>query len=190
MGVQPEGWLADALIKCGTAPDQVSIERDDLCQEDVLTFVGDFTDETLAALAELYLAFPSRFVFATNALQDAFDAAVMKTPAMVRSRAVLAGQQKQQLEDAGLSGFRAFDPSDETLSDFARRVEAACGFGSREILKAQANGTIVIEPVQTAEVPWDRLMTLYALLEQCAHGVEVLVTGYATATALSEGTPQ
>lgn len=191
MDAHPEGWLADALITCGVAPDQVKVERDDLCQEDVLTFLGaDFADETLATLADLYLTFPCRFVFATDALQNAFDTAVMKTPAMVRSRADLAGQLQQKLEDAGLSGFMAFDPAGETLSNFAQRVESACGFGPGELLKAQTGGTIAIEPMQTADIPWDRLMLAQALLMQFGPDVEVAIMGYVAESASSEGKPQ
>ena len=191
MGAHPDGWLADALTACGVAPDQVKVERDDLCQEDVLTLVdADFPDEALAALADLYLTFPSRFVFATDALQNAFDSAVMKTPAMVRSRADLARRMKQKLEDAGLSGFMAFDPAGETVSDFAQRIEAACGFGPGELLKVEEGEAIVIEPARPAEVGWNRLGFVLALLEQFGSGVEVVVTGRVAGSVSSEGTPQ
>ncbi|HEY1224635.1 MAG TPA: hypothetical protein VGE54_05345 [Brevundimonas sp.] len=178
--VHPDGRLAAALVACGVDPVQVKIEWDGLCQEDVLTFLdASLAGATLSALADLYLTFPSRFVFATDALQEAFEAAVTATPAMVRSREALAKGQKQKLEDAGLSSFSAFDPAHETLQDFAMRVETACGFGPGELLKVRAGETISIEPQNPAELRWDKLGLVIALLEQSGLGVPVIVTGTA-----------
>lgn len=176
--VHPDGRLATALVACGVDPLQVKIEWDGLCQEDVLTFLdASFADATLSALADLYLTFPSRFVFATDALQEAFEAAVTITPAMVRARAKLVEDQKQKLEDAGLASFAAFDPASETLRGFAMRVETACGFGSGELLKVRGGEAISIEPQQPAELRLDKLRLVIALLEQSGLGVPAIVTG-------------
>lgn len=188
MNIHPDGPLADALVACGVVPEQVTIERDDLCQEDVLTFGGDqFSAETLARLAELSLKFPNRFVFATDALQDAFEAAVMTSPAMLKSLAAFDRGQKQQLEDAGLASFAAFDRASESLGEFASRVETACGFGPGELLAVQADEIIIVQPQQIAELPRKNLGLVHTLLMQSAPDVPVLLTG--TYTQTPQGNP-
>ena len=83
MAGNPEGLLADALVACGVAPELVEVRWDALCQEEVLTFGGDsFSDQVLTCLAELYLTFPSSFVFTSGEAQERFDEAVRQTPAM------------------------------------------------------------------------------------------------------------
>lgn len=81
----PHGPLADALIACGVEPQRVRVKWDGICQEEVLTFLDPaFPEATLAALARLYLTFPSDFVFATDALQNAFQALVKESLALAK----------------------------------------------------------------------------------------------------------
>lgn len=124
MHTRPEGMLAEALTKCGVCADAVAVEWDDLCQENVLSFSGDeFSRASLACLAELFLTFPSRFVFASDELQTAFDDAVGQSPAMLTQ--VAAGRVRRQalLGAHGLADFRRFnadEPSNETLKGFTK----------------------------------------------------------------------
>jgi hypothetical protein len=80
MHYQNDRPLVEALAKCGVDVAFVEMEWDDLCQEDVLTFSSaHFSNETLARLADLFLKFPSRFVFPSVDLQNAFDRIAAKT---------------------------------------------------------------------------------------------------------------
>ncbi len=107
MQTRPEGVLAEVLARCGVAAEAVSVEWDDLCQEDVLSFRGTaFSSQTMACLADLYLTFPSRFVFPSDDLQAAFEAAVRQTPAMLSMAAARRAHQQALLDTHGLADFR------------------------------------------------------------------------------------
>ena len=71
----------------------VSVERDDLCQQDVLSFSGaEISKLSLDRLAKLALLWPSRFVFATDDLQDEFEQSVRKSVAVARGSEILKVQ--------------------------------------------------------------------------------------------------
>jgi hypothetical protein len=178
MADRPDGLLADALAACGVDPKLVEIETDDLCQEDVLTIAGvSHSDTTLACLADLYLTFPSRFVFATTDLQETFERLVMNAPAMLKMRNQMERDEKQLLEAADLAAFEAFDVANESLRAFAARVEVACGFRPGELLSVHENGAVFIEPARPAELDYADFRKVLALLNQAAPGIEVAVLG-------------
>ena len=178
MDGQPEGPLADALKACGVDRRLVTVEWDSLCQEDVLIFSGaDFSNATLVGLADLHLAFPSRFVFETDSLQRAFEHVVIASPAMQKLRAESDREQKGSLVASGLSAFAAFDPDAESLSAFARRVEAACGFEQDQLLTVRGENCIVLDPANPGEFRRDAFGTVLALLEQSASGVSIFIAG-------------
>ncbi|MGH6978282.1 MAG: hypothetical protein ACRED4_03165, partial [Brevundimonas sp.] len=171
MSEHPTGLLEDALSACGVDPRFVEIEWDDLCQEDVLTFAGDHhPDTTLNRLADLSLTFPSRFVFATDALQDSFERMVMASPVILKLREEFERDQRRVLEAANLSMFAAFDAASESLDAFAARVEAACGFERGELLAVRGDGKISIAPAKPAEVSPADFGKVMALLNQAAPG--------------------
>lgn len=178
MGNPPHRLLADALTACGVEPKLVEVEWDSLCQEDVLTFSGSqFSDETLSSLADLYLRFPSRFVFASDGLQEAFESAVEKTPAMARLRGVFEQKQAAKLESMGLSSFEAFDPGRESLAAFAIRTEVACGFDAGELLLVEDGNAIAIKPTRPGVLRPDTLGAVLALLGKSAPDVPTLIIG-------------
>src|SRR4051812_40640173 len=124
-----DGPLVEALARCGIDAALVEMEWDDLCREEVVTFSGaHYSHETLARLADLYLTFPTRFVFPSDDLQNAFDRAVLNTPAMQKAREDGARERRTRLKARGLANFQPFDPSRESLTAFTARAEAACGF--------------------------------------------------------------
>ena len=173
----PSGALASALTKCGVDPKNVSIEYDDLCQEEVLTFAeGPYSASTLASLAELFLTFGCSFVFPDEMLQERFEKAVQSTPQML----TLIGQLEQgrmgRIEAAGLSEFRSYDPSTETLEAFAHRVEAAVGFQPGQTLYVGGGDTIVVAPTGLVEFSPDKFNLLLGLLERAAPQISVLLT--------------
>lgn len=178
MGTHPEGRLADLLISCGVDPEDVHVERDEPCQEDVLTFSAPrLPQATLVSLAELHLTFPSRFVFASGALNDAFRRIVSQSPGMVALRDQLHGQRQEWLRTRGLSAFEPFDPRKESVSDFAARVEAACGARRGELLSAQGEEAIRIHPKEPGTLTLDEFRTLAAVLETFAPDLPCFVDG-------------
>lgn len=178
MGDRPHGLLAEALASCGVDPAQVDVEWDALCQEDALTFSGvQFSEDTLARLAELFLTFPSRFVFASDDLQDAFEHMVRKTPYMLRAEEESQRHRRKVLETRGLSNFEAFDPGTETLTAFAARAEAACGFSSGAMLSVSGDGTIYLAPSEPEKLKPDDLSTVLWLLMESAPEVPKRIVG-------------
>jgi hypothetical protein len=177
MGVHPTGGLADALISCGIAPENVEVEWDDLCQEDVLTFSAkSIPDEVLVNLAELYLSCPSRFVFASEDLEDTFQVLVSKSPRMVALRDQLRNQQQEWLETRGLSAFPPFDPERESASEFSARVEIACDAERGDLLLVNGDDSISIDPREPGQLTLDRTKTLLALLETRAPNLSYFMT--------------
>ncbi|WP_271144956.1 hypothetical protein [Brevundimonas sp. NIBR10] len=158
--------MADALIACGVNPEEVDVERDDLCREDVLTFsTTDFSKANLDGLAELYLSFPSRFVFASDDLDETFQAAVSQSPRILELQYRLRTQQADWLKAKGLAGFPPFDPVTESVLAFSRRVEAACGFGQGDLLSVDDDGAVRIDPKDSGRLTLDDTQTLMALME-------------------------
>jgi len=160
MGAHPTGDLADALISCGIKPVEVKVEWDADCQEDVLTFsASKIPNAALIDLADLYLSWPSRFVFASEDLEKAFQD-ILSDQAL--------NQQHEWLKTQGLSAFREFDPGKESVSDFAARVEIACNAERGDLLSVTGNDAVLIHPRDPSRVTLDRMRTLLALLETCA----------------------
>jgi len=177
-GVHPTGGLADALGLCGVNYEEVKLERDELCQEDVLTFSAtDLSDEVLTLLADLYLSFPSRFVFSSDELEDAFERIVSQSPRMVALREQAANQQRAWLETQGLLNFPPFDPEIESLGNFAARVESACGVERGDLLSIGDDGGISINPKEPTKLTSDATKTLIALLESFSRNLPISVTG-------------
>lgn len=155
------------------------MQWDELRQHEVLSFAGvEFSDAVLARLADIYLGFPSQFVFAKSHLQAAFDRAVAQHTRRLELRSEVEHTQRQALEASGLSAFPAFDPVTENLNAFALRVEAACGFQSGEILSTRGEATIVVAPVRPDRLGPDAFTTLLPLLEQSAPGVAIVFAGH------------
>jgi hypothetical protein len=181
MGDRPNKLLAEGLASCGVDPNDVDVEWDSLCQEDALTFSGlQFSEDTLRRLAELYLTFPSRFVFASDDLQDAFEHMVRKTPAMLTAEEEGQRERRKMLETRGLANFEAFDPSKETLATFAARAEAACGFPSGAVLSVSSDGAIYLAPSEPGKLKPDDLPTVLWLLSESAPGVPKYIIGRTT----------
>lgn len=177
MTEHPTGTLADALSACGVDLRQVEIEWDELCQEDVLTFADKaYSERTMKGLADVYFTFPSRFVFATDALQAAFERTVGDSPRMRRWRDELDESQRRFLETANLSAFKAFDSANETLSAFAVRVEEACGFSRNELLTVRGDA-VFIEPAKPTSIAFADFEKVLPLLMQAAPSVEIRLTG-------------
>lgn len=178
MGHRPEGLLAEALSSCGVDPDQVDVEWDALCQEHALTLSRtEVPEETLARLAELYLTFPSRFVFASDDLQNAFEEQVRKTPAMVAAEQQRERDRRTLLETRGLSKFEAFDPNRESLTAFAHRAETACGFPPGTLLSVNGNETICLDPSEPDKLKPEDVLTVLGLLMEFAPGVPKAIIG-------------
>ena len=178
MGVHPENQLADALIACGVNPEEVDVERDDLCQEDVLIFSEtDFSHANLVCLAELYLSFPSRFVFASDDLDETFQTIVSQSPRILELQGQLRTHQADWLKDKGLDGFPPFDPVTESVAAFSRRVEAACGFEQGDLLSVDGDGSIWIEPEVRGQLTLDVTRTLIAVMETFGASVPWRMTG-------------
>jgi hypothetical protein len=178
MGDHPTGPLVDALMSCGIKPEDVKVEWDDLCQEDVLTFAAaNIPDAVLVDLADLYLSFPSRFVFASEELDDAFQRLVSAHPRMVALRDQARRQQHEWLATRGLSGFPPFDPENESLGEFAARVEMACGAERGDLLSVNGNDALLVNPPEPSKLTPDRIQTLIALLQTRAPKLPYFVTG-------------
>lgn len=178
MGDHPTGPLADALMSCGIKPEDVKVEWDDLCQEDVLTFAAaNIPDAVLVDLADLYLSFPSRFVFASEELDDAFQRLVSASPRMVALRDQARRQQHEWLATRGLSGFPPFDPENESLGEFAGRVEMACGTERGDLLSVNGDDALLVNPPEPSKLTPDRIRTLMALLQTRAPKLPYFVTG-------------
>lgn len=181
MSDHPTGPLADALLSCGIKPEDVKVDRDDLCQEDVLTFAGaNISKAVLIELADLYLSFPSRFVFASEELDDAFQRIVSASPKMVALRDQAHREQHEWLATRGLSGFPPFDPESESVSEFAARVEIACGTERGDLLSAKGNDTLLVNPLEPSKLTPDRIQTLMALLQMRAPNLPYFLTGQDT----------
>jgi len=156
----------------------VNVEWDALCQEDALTFWDmQFSEDTLARLAELYLTFPSRFAFASDDLQDAFEHSVRTRPSMLRAELEGQRERRKMLETRGLSDFKAFDPGKETLIAFAARAEAACGFASGAVLSVSGDGGIYLAPSDPEKLQPDDLSTVLWLLMESAPEVPKFIVG-------------
>jgi hypothetical protein len=181
MGDHPTGGLADALISCGIVPEDVKVDRDDLCQEDIITFsAADIPTTVLTALADLYLSFPSRFVFASEELDDAFQGIVSASPRMVALRDQARIEQHEWLTTRGLSAFPPFDPESEGVSEFAARVEIACGSARGDLLSVNGNDAISVDPPEPGKLTLDRMKTLMALLETRAPNLRYFIVGQDT----------
>jgi hypothetical protein len=169
--------LNEALVACGVDPKQVDVTWDDLCQEEVLTFEDpSFPDAVLENLAEFNLTFPSRFVFANDELQAAFERLVSQSPKMLALKADLDRQYGEHLDVVGLSAFRSFDPEIETVEEFARRVEDACGLNGGWLIP-MGNSGLALRPPLPDDVNFDDLKTLLALMEVSAPGIKLWVRG-------------
>ncbi|WP_312595036.1 MULTISPECIES: hypothetical protein [Brevundimonas] len=178
MGAHPTGDLADALISCGIKPVDVKVEWDADCQEDVLTFsAAKIPNGVLIDLADLYLSFPTRFVFASEDLETAFQGILSKSPRLVALRDQALDQQHEWLKTRGLSAFRKFDPAKESVGDFAVRVEIACNAERGDLLSVKGNDAVSIHPRDPSKLTLDRMRTLLALLETCAPNLLYFVTG-------------
>lgn len=181
MGDHPTGPLADALMSCGMKPEDVKVEWDDLCREYVLTFAAaGIPDAVLLDLADLHLSFPSRFVFASEELDDAFRRLVSASPRMVALRDQASRQQHEWLAARGLSGFPPFDPENETVSEFAARVEMACGAGRGDLLSMKGNDALWVNPLEPGTLTPERIQTLMALLQTRAPNLPCSITGQDT----------
>ncbi len=177
MGDHPIDPLADALMSCGIKPEDVKVDRDDLCQEDVLTFsAANIPDAVLIRLADLYLSFPSRFVFASEELDDAFQRIVSASPRMVALRDQARWEQHEWLTTRGLSGFPPFDPESESASEFAARVEIACGTEQGDLLSVSGDA-ISVDPPEPRKLTLDRMKTLMALLDTCGPNRPYFIMG-------------
>lgn len=184
MAIHPTGGLADALISCGIRPEDVKLDRDDLCQEDVLTFSApNLPSSVLVDLAELYLSFPSRFVFASDALDEAFQRVVSASPRMVALQDQARREQSEWLATRGLSGFAPFDPGSESLGEFAARVEVACGAEPGDLLSVTGEDALLIDPPEPRKLTPDRIQTLMALLQTCAPSLPHVLGGQDTGDA-------
>lgn len=178
MGDHPTGPLADALMSCGIQPGDVKIDWDDLCQEDVLTFAAaNIPDAVLIELADLYLSFPSRFVFASEELDNAFQRTVSVSPTMVALRDQARREQQEWLATSGLSNFPPFDPESESVSEFAARVEIACGTERGELLLVKGSDALLVNPLKPRTLKLDRMRTLMALLQTCAPNLPCFLSG-------------
>lgn len=178
MGDHPTGWLADALVSFGIKPEDVQVEWDDLCREDVLTFASaNIPDAVLVDLVDLYLSLPSRFVFASEELDDAFQRLVSASPRMVALRDQARREHHERLATRGLSGFPPFDPENESLGEFAARVEMACGAERGDLLSVRGKDTLLVNPSEPSKLTPDRAATLLALLEVCVPSVPYLLAG-------------
>lgn len=178
MCAHPTGDLADALISCGIKPVEVKVEWDADCQEDVLTFsASKIPNAALIGLADLYLSWPSRFVFASEDLEKAFQDILSKLPRLVALRDQALNQQHEWLKTQGLSAFREFDPGKESVSDFAARVEIVCNAERGDLLSVTGNDAVLIHPRDPSKVTLDRMRTLLALLETCAPNLLYFGTG-------------
>ncbi|MEN5051784.1 hypothetical protein [Brevundimonas naejangsanensis] len=178
MGVHPTGGLADALISCGINPEDVKVEWDDVCQEDVLIFsTAHIPNAVLTDLADLYLSFSSRFVFASEDLEKAFQSMVSKSPRLVALRDQALNQQHEWLKTRALSAFPQFDPASESVSDFAARVEIACDAERGDLLSVKGNDAVSVHPRDPSKLTLDRMRTLMALLETCAPNLPYFIMG-------------
>lgn len=178
MGVHPTGDLADALISCGINPVEVKVEWDADCQEDVLTFsASKIPNAVLIDLADLYLSWPSRFVFESEDLEEAFQDILSKLPRLVALRDQALNQQHEWLKTRSLSAFREFDPQKESVSDFAARVEIACNAERGDLLSVTSNDAVLILPRDPSKLTLDRMRTVLALLETCAPNLLYFGTG-------------
>ena len=181
MGYHPTGPLADALMSCGIEPDEVKVEWDDLCQEDVLTFAAvNIPNAVLIELADLYLSFPSRFVFASEELDDAFQRTVSELPKMVAQRDQARREQREWLATRGLSSFPPFDAESESVSEFAARVEIACDTERGKLLSVKGNDALLVNPLEPSKLTPDRIQTLMALLQTCAPNLPYFLSGQDT----------
>lgn len=181
MGVHPTGGLADALISCGIKPDDVKVDRDDLCQEDVLTFsTTNIPNAVLIELADLHLSFPSRFVFASEELADAFQGIVSASPRIVALQDQARNERREWLTTRGLSAFPPFDPESESVSEFAARVEIACGVERGDLLSVKGKDAISVDPPDPGKLTLDHIKTLMALFETCAPDLPYFLTGQDT----------
>jgi hypothetical protein len=179
MGAADHPLLAYALRKCGVDPDLVEVEWDDLCQEDVLTFAcPQLSSRAVEGLADLYLTFPSRFVFASEEVQEAFERAVRNSPWVLQAVEDGHRDRRNRLRLRGLSDFAAYDPQGETLSEFAARAEAAAGLDKASVLSAVSANGLAIQPLNPQEVTLQDFTVLLSLLEGFAHGVTVHVVGH------------
>lgn len=80
----------------GVKPEDVKVDWDDLCQEDVVTFAAaSIPNAVLIELADLYLRFPSRFVFASEDLDGVFQGIVSASPKMIALRDQASREQHE-----------------------------------------------------------------------------------------------
>lgn len=166
-------------------PQDVRLERDDLCQEDVLTFAAaNIPNAVLIELADLYLSFPSRFVFASDELGEAFQRLVSASPRMVALQDQARREQYEWLATRGLSGFPPFDPESESVSEFAARVEIACGTERGDLLSVQGNDALLVNPIEPSTLTPDRIQTLMALLQTRAPNLPYCLMGQETGGVL------
>lgn len=181
MGDHPTGRLADALMSCGIKPEDVKVDWDDLCQEDVLTFAAaNIPNAVLVELADLYLSFPSRFVFASEELDDTFQCIVSASPRMVALQDQSRRRQHEWLAARGLSSFPPFDSESESVSQFAARLEVACGTERGDLLSAKGDDAILVIPLEPSKLTPDRIRTLLALLQTRAPNLPYFLNGQDT----------
>lgn len=173
--------LAEALADCGVAAQDVEIEWDDLAQDFVVSFTSEQApDPDLDRLAALCLRFGSRFVFPNPELQAAFDRSVRASPVMARLLEELKQDRQARIRSAGLEHFPAYDPSRESVEEFAVRTEAACGFPAGTELLTASKDTLVISTLGLAPPEMERLSLILALIDEAAPCLRLLMTGSAT----------